>query len=260
MVTAELPTVRPDRHVFATMGTVVSIAFAQGFPDGAGEAVEAVFTELDQRFSLYRPDSEASAVARRELGVRQASAEFRAAYDLAAEWSARTERAFTPHRPDGVVDLAGVVKAMAIQAAADVLHARRAHNWCLNAGGDVLVDGAAAVTDVGDLVATKPWVVGIVDPTDRTQLLSQFSTTPQLPTVATSGTAERGEHVWRMASSDTFAQVSVAAPDIMTADVLATAILAGGRWTLDLATRRWPVEVLAVTRAGEFFATAAFRT
>ncbi|HSN44055.1 MAG TPA: FAD:protein FMN transferase [Propionibacteriaceae bacterium] len=259
MTTVRLPTTRSDRHVFATMGTVVTIAFADGVPEGADAAVERAFGELDARFSLYRPDSEASAVARREVGVREASAEYRAAYDLAVEWSALTERAFTPHRPDGVIDLAGVVKAMAIQAAADALHEMGARNWCLNAGGDVLVDGAAAIWHAGDLAGSAPWVVGIVDPTDRTQLVSQFATSPTFPAVATSGIAERGEHVWRMASSDTFAQVTVAAGDIVTADVLATAILSGGTSTLDLATARWPVEVLAITRTGEFYATPAFR-
>ncbi|MGB4808906.1 MAG: FAD:protein FMN transferase, partial [Candidatus Phosphoribacter baldrii] len=56
-----------------------------------------------------------------------------------------------------------------------------------------------------------------------------------------------------------FHQVTVAAPDIITADVLATAILAGGRPTLDLALRRWDIQVLACTADGEFLATNAFR-
>jgi len=81
----------------------------------------------------------------------------------------------------------------------------------------------------------------------------------QLPAVATSGIAERGEHIWRRAGGDLFAQVSVAAGDIVTADVLATAIVAGGLDTLRLATDRWPAEVIAVTRSGEICATPAFR-
>jgi hypothetical protein len=61
--------------------------------------------------------------------------------------------------------------------------------WCLNAGGDVLTSGAQA--------DGRPWVVGIVDPTDRTALISQFTCSAVHPAVATSGVAERGEHIWR---------------------------------------------------------------
>ena len=60
-------------------------------------------------------------------------------------------------------------------------------------------------------------------------------------------------------AGDLLVQVTVAAPDIMTADVLATAILAGGRRTLDVALTRWDVQVLACSASGEFLATEAFR-
>jgi thiamine biosynthesis lipoprotein len=53
--------------------------------------------------------------------------------------------------------------------------------------------------------------------------------------------------------------VSVAASDIVTADVLATAVVAGGRGTLDAVTARWDVDVLAVTHDGALLATPGFR-
>jgi thiamine biosynthesis lipoprotein ApbE len=49
--------------------------------------------------------------------------------------------------------------------------------------------------------------------------------------------------------------VSVAAPDIVTADVLATAIVAGGDAALDELTSREPIDVLAVRRDGTLTAT-----
>ena len=99
-------------------------------------------------------------------------------------------------------------------------------DWCLNAGGDVLVSGTQA--------SGQPWTVGIVDPDDRSRLWTQIDTHPGRMAVATSGVQERGEHVWRMVSETTFTQVTVAAADIETADVLATAILGGGIATLEL--------------------------
>lgn len=277
---------RGQRHVFDTMGTTVSLVFAGAAPDGAIDSVEAAFAALNRRFSLYRDDSEASAVARGELTVADASVKFRDAFALAERWRMDTEGAFTPHRPDGSIDLAGVIKAQAIQESGEALRWHGATAWCLNAGGDVLTAGVQA--------DGRPWVVGIVDPADRQALLSQFTCSSRHPAVATSGVAERGEHVWRTTGGElapaapavvgrwpgggrqgepeaealtthsdqhlsVFHQVTVAAPDIMTADVLATAILAGGRPTLDLALRRWDIQVLACTADGEHLATDAFR-
>ncbi len=240
------------RHVFETMGTVVTVVAPDaGLTDVLRDDVFAAFHRLDERFSLYRPESEASAVASHRLLLRDASPEYRLAYDLAAEWTDATEGAFTAHRPDGAIDLSGVVKALGIRDAGALL-SESAGDWCLNAGGDVLVSGHER--------PGKPWVVGIVDPDDRTRLVSQFTCSPGFPAVATSGVAERGEHIWRVGSDATFVQVSVAASDIITADVLATAILAGGPRTLELATRRWRVEVLAFGGDGAAWATPAFRS
>jgi thiamine biosynthesis lipoprotein len=53
--------------------------------------------------------------------------------------------------------------------------------------------------------------------------------------------------------------VSVAAADITTADVLATAIVAGGIPMLDRATDRWDIAVLAVGTDGALLGTPDFR-
>lgn len=228
-------------HVFHAMGTAVSVTGAAALMP----RVEAVFEELEDRFSLYRPTTEASRLARGDVLLTRASDEMKAMYALAHDWRAATEGAFRPHRPDGVIELAGLVKAKAIEAAGSVL-AESDERWLINAGGDVLSDGT-------------PWVVGIVDPDDKTTLLTQFTTSSVLPAVATSGTTERGEHIWRAGTKDAFVQVSVAGPDIVTADVLATAIMAGSPDLLDTLIDRYGLEVIAIRRTGEILATSAFR-
>lgn len=236
--------------VFEAMGTVVSVTTVDGVPPATRKKLTDAFERLEDRFSLYRPGTEASAVARRELLVPHASAEYRAVYDQAVDWRELTDGAFTPHRPDGVIDLSGIVKALAIAEAGTILDAD-CPNWCVNAGGDVLVSGAQ---DEG-----RPWVVGIVDPDDRAALLSQYTSAGGRRAVATSGTAERGEHVWRTGADATFHQVTIVADDIVTADVLATAILAGGPELLELAQDRWSIEVLACATDGRCWASSAFR-
>jgi thiamine biosynthesis lipoprotein len=248
------------------MGTVISLtmpvdAAAGGASDGDGLAaaavvVERIFWDLDQVFSLYRTDSEASSLARGELSLRDASAGMRKRYEEALEWRLRTEGAFTPERPDGVLDLSGLIKAYAIHEAGASLLALGRPDWCLNAGGDVLVSGSPAPR------SAEPWEAGIVDPADRSVLLAGYPLGGRRrhAALATSGSAERGDHIWGGTSRNkAFVQVSVAAADIETADVLATAIIAGGLPMLDRATEGWDIAVLAVGPDGALLGTPDFR-
>jgi thiamine biosynthesis lipoprotein len=238
-------------RVFTSMGTVVSLR-AVGDADmvARSAAVAAsVFDRWDRRCSLYRTDSELSRVARGELALTEAGAELRNAYALAVAWRARTDGAFTPHRADGVIDLNGVIKAVAIAEAGEAMRAMGVAGWGIDAGGDVLVSGPRA--------DGTPWLVGIVDPWQRDRLLSAIPLGADRRAVATSGSAERGDHIWSTTdgTDPVFVQVSVAAADIVTADVLATAIVAGGEAALDELSSREPVDVLAVRRDGTMSAT-----
>ncbi|NUP74532.1 MAG: FAD:protein FMN transferase [Sinomonas sp.] len=273
------------------MGTVVSLTAAfSGHEDESVERLEAAsrvieddFEALEERFSLYRDDSEASALARGALRLAHASPEMRAYYSEAVDWRHRTHGAFTAERPDGALDLSGLVKGRAIAEAGRSLAALGLHHWCLNAGGDVLVSGtptpscaSPSLQPTGDGGAyhpggasDRPWLAGVVDPADRRTLLGAFplgggsvgdSAVNARWALATSGSAERGDHIWAVGGArPEFVQVSVAAQEIVTADVLATAIVAGGREMLDLATAQWGVEVLAVMRDGSLLATRGFR-
>ena len=219
-------------YVFEAMGTVVSIEPPLRVPE-----LEKVFADLNARFSLYRPESELSRIADGSLSMMDASQELRDAYSRALEWRSLTGDAFTPHRPDGVIDLSGIVKAMAMDAAGSLL--TDFDDWILNAGGDVLTSGQTAT-------------VGIVDPFERTQLLTSVRLGGTRRAMATSGSAERGDHIWGRGG---FAQVTVVADDIITADVLATAIVSGGVETLNASTAAWDIDVIAVDLAGNLFAT-----
>lgn len=236
--------------VFDTMGTTVSLAVPGGrIPPG----IERVFADADARFSLYRADSEASALARGELGLLDSSATFRAVYALANDWRLATDGAFSAHRPDGIVDLSGVVKAWAMARAEALLERRGAAAWCLNVGGDVATRGA--------LAPGIPWTIGVIDPFDRSRLVTAAAIDPNRGAVATSGSAERGDHIWRTGDPalPRFSQVTVAAADIVTADVLATAIVSAGPGELATFTQKWPIDVLAVLEHGAVLATPGMR-
>lgn len=255
---------------FQCLGTVISLALPDrggASMDGgqvlenAAAAVERVFAGLDDMVSLYRPDSEAGRPARGGVTFRDASAPFRARFADATGRGLLTEGFFTPERPDGVLDLSGIIKGYAIDQAATALETDGVTDWCLNAGGDVLVNGSPAPG------TASPWLAGVVDPLDRGALLSGFPLggMERFAALATSGTAGRGDRIWRAGVGRTefrrsgFRQASVAALDIITADVLATAIVAGGRPMLNWASDSWDIEVLAVLGSGELLATPGFR-
>jgi FAD:protein FMN transferase len=247
--TVSTPQATGDRVIFETMGTVGSLMVPGDLPADLARRVVSVFNEMDERFSLYKPESEASRVSRRELAFSDASSAYRSAYWVAHDWGTLTDGAFHPYRHDGTIDLNGVVKALAIDAAAELLG--ELPDWCLNVGGDLVARGHDA--------EGRPWVAGIVDPDDQHKLASQALLTDELPAIATSGTALRGEHIWRLPQTHQFRQVTVQARDIVTADVLATAIMAGGRQTLQQMLTEHQLEVLAFGQTDDIWATPAFR-
>ncbi|WP_445155896.1 FAD:protein FMN transferase [Arthrobacter sp. Hor0625] len=264
--TSELDRPALKAKVFRCMGTVISLTVPAGRGSwtaaddanlgNAAAAVERLFAALDARFSLYRTRSEASRLARGELTLRRTSREFRDRYADAARWRILTGGAFTPERPDGTPDLSGLVKGFAVQQAGTALQSLGLRDWCLNAGGDILVSGSPIPG------SRASWQAGIVDPLDRGSLIAAYPLGGSTVTgaLATSGSAERGDHIWVLgAGASEFRQVSVAAADIVTADVLATAIVAGGLPMLNRATSTWAVEVLAIRRDGGLLATAGFR-
>ncbi|MDJ0334650.1 FAD:protein FMN transferase [Salinibacterium sp. G-O1] len=237
------------RHVLCTMGTVASIELPEAYASELDD-VDAVFRDVDERFSLYRPESELSRIANGTVALGLASAELRSSYERSIEWRIQTGGLFTPNRPDGVLDLNGIVKAEAIESAGALLDRAGCPAWTINVGGDILVRSNHA-----------PWVTGIADPADPDALLCSVEVGGARRAIATSGCAQRGDHIWRGGELGPthFAQVSVIAGDIVTADVLATAIVAGGPAAIDQITDRWPVDVLAVDRAGAMVATPGFR-
>jgi thiamine biosynthesis lipoprotein len=227
-------------HVFATMGTMASVVQRGRAIDPEILAdLESEFAEWNARYSLYRPDSELSRVASGQLNMMDASARLRETYALALDWRAATGGAFTANRPDGVIDLSGVVKALAMSRAAELLVARGAEGWGINVGGDVVISGDST------------WTIGIVDPADRGEFITSLVLSGSRRACATSGIAERGDHIWSVNSATEFVQATVLADDIVTADVLATAIIAGGSETLDLVCRAHPIDVVTVDTAGE---------
>lgn len=214
--------------VWEVMGTVVSLRVPDRFAavhDTAVSGVRDVLALFDATYSLYRDDSPLAQLARGDIARSDVDEDIRATYARAIEWRNRTGGAFTPHRPDGVIDLSGIVKADAIAAGAEILRAHGINEFSLNIGGDVVVAG------------DREWLTGIGHPTDPATVVAAVNLTSEMCAIATSGTFDRGEHIWR--SVDAGSRViaaTVVSHDIVVSDVWATAIMSGGPAMADAAS------------------------
>jgi thiamine biosynthesis lipoprotein len=172
---------------------------------------------VDAVFSPYQEGSEVSRVARGELALADAHPLVQHVAARCEEERERTGGLFDATRPDGRWDPSGFVKGWAVERAARLLPS--GPDWCVNAGGDVVVRCPSG----------EPFRVGVEDPRDRSRVVAVVPLAAG--GLATRGTAARGEHLYdpRTGTAATaLASLTVVAPTLETADVLATAAFVDG--------------------------------
>ena len=227
------------------MGIPVSVDVRGDDPRAAAAVAEAFdwLRDADRRFSRFRADSEVSRLGRGELSAAALSDDLREVLAIADRACERSGGAFCVRRPDGAIDTDGVVKGWAVQRAADMLVAAGLDRFCWNAGGDV--------TTRGEPEPGRGWRVAVRDPQDSQRFLAQVEVRDGA--VATSGTYERGEHVWDGRTgmpATALRSVTVVASDLTTADVLATSVLAMGPDGVSWAAAAGASAVIAVLEDG----------
>ena len=194
------------------MGMPISLLVRQDAVARA-EAVFATLREADALLSPYRSDS---LVCRRAAGERISHPVLRDVEHLCEQATVLTDGAFDARRPDGVWDPTGMVKAWAVERAAEHLAGL---DFCLNAGGDVHVEAPSG----------EPFRVGVQDPRERGEVVTVLARTSG--GVATSGTAVRGAHLYDPSTGGPACgplSVTVVGPSLLWADVLATAAFVRG--------------------------------
>ena len=164
---------------FEAMGCEIVVAGADPV------AVAAVFEEWEDAFSLFRPESELARVNRSDALVVAVSSFFARTLAVALEVAAETHGLVDPtlcgrwrevglagrllSRPPGLaLDLNGVVKSLAVDAAAELLE----DEGFVAAGGDIAVRGPV------DVALPRGGSIRVVE-----------------GGLATSGTASRGRHL-----------------------------------------------------------------
>lgn len=207
-------------------------------------AVAALYDSLrdaDKVFSTYRDDSDLNRWYRGEIGLDAADPAIPEVIALCEDAVGRT-RGFFDATVSGRWDPTGLVKGWAVRRAARHLTALTGHGWCVNAGGDVLV-----YTPDGE----PGWRIGIEDPRDPSRILRVIERRDGA--VATSGLAHRGAHILNPFSgkpATSVPAVTVTGPDLMWADVYATAAVAQGVAALDWLDEADGYEALMVAPSG----------
>ncbi len=204
------------------MGLPFSIHLRGEFEDVTeATAVQRVWDDLrryDRIFSTYRSDSDICRINRDEITVADADPAVAKVLALAERARAATGGAFDVYYA-GSLDPSGIVKGWAASRAAAHLEPLGS-DYYLNAGGDVLLRSAAT---------GAPWRVGIEHPADTSGLLAVLQATDLA--VATSGSIHRGRHISDPATGSAASgvlQATVCGPDLVWADILATALVAAG--------------------------------
>ena len=241
-------------HVEHCMGTVFTIDIRDHgrWPEAVADVV-AWLHRVDELFSTYRPDSEISRIGRGELTLAAADPLVTEVLAQCAQLETETGGWFTAHWRDAAPDPTGLVKGWAVERASELLRDHGSRNHAVNGGGDVQTAGESA--------PGQPWRVGIVDPFDRTRVLS--TVTGRDVAVATSGGAERGPHIIDPrtgAPAAGLASVSVIGPSLTRADAYATAAFAMGTGTWDWAQQRPGYQAVIVTPDGTSRSGRAGRT
>lgn len=177
---------------------------------------------VDQIFSTYISTSQVSKLRNNEIEVEDTHPYLQKVWHSCLEIKELTDGAFDPWALAGGFDPSGYVKGWAADQISDQLIKLGAKHIQVNAGGDISVRGGKD--------ANTAWKIGVAHPNQSDQVSKIYEITNGA--IATSGTAERGDHI-----IDPFSKTiavgarsaTVTGPDAGMADALATALIVSGR-------------------------------
>jgi FAD:protein FMN transferase len=227
----EAATVAGVHRVEHVMGIPVGIDVRDdGLDPSAAARAFALLRRVDALFSPYRADSEVSRLEAGTLALGDADPGVRAVLERCDALRAATGGRFDV-RATGRLDPSAFVKGWAVDRAVAVLVSAGARNLCVHAGGDVRV--------LGERAPGLPWRIGVQHPLAAGRTAAILASRDLA--VATSGAYERGAHIVDPRSGrppEGVLSVTVAGPDLATADAYATAAFAmgpdGPEWTATL--------------------------
>jgi thiamine biosynthesis lipoprotein len=234
------------------MGMPISIDIVDADSPSLVDDVFAYFATVDAQFSVFKPESEISALNQGRLGLSDVTAPMREVLAIAARTKSETRGYFDIRRRDGSLDPSGVVKGWAIRNAADLIRAAGRRNFYVEAGGDIQTGGVNG--------AGASWTVGIRNPFNDREIVKAIR--PEGRGVATSGSYVRGQHIYDPFHPgqrlEDIVSLTVVGSDVLEADRFATAAFAMGRAGVHFIEEHPDLEGYAIDAAGVATKTSGF--
>lgn len=207
---------------------------------------------IDETFSTYKPTSEISKINQGQLPIQDYSPDMVEILKLAEQTKQETKGYFDIKKTDGSLDPSGVVKGWAIWQAGKLLQRAGYQHFFIDVGGDI----QAHVADQ----QTQKWRVGIRHPVNLKDIVKVLQITDQ--GVATSGTYERGQHIYNPHHKgqllNEILSITVIGPNIYEADRFATAAFAMGRSGIDFIESHPNLEAYMIDNQGIATMTSGF--
>lgn len=209
------------------------------------------FRAVDEQFSPFREQSEVSRYGRGGIAEADLSSDLAEVLRKAQVTKEETEGYFDIY-PSGRFDPSGLVKGWAIQRVADMLRSRGFQNFYLEVGGDIQV--------AGHNQDDQPWSIGIRHPFQPGAMVKVLRLSNR--GVATSGTYERGRHIFNphthQPADDRIVSLTVIGPNVYEADRFATAAFAMGPTGINFIQRQPGLEGYLIDRSGQATMTTGF--
>lgn len=178
------------------------------------EKVFKYFRWVDEKYSPFKTTSEVAKLNRGE----NVSSGMKKILDLCEETNKLTEGYFDITGHDGKLDPSGLVKGWAIKGGADILRKLGYKKFFVEIAGDTEIVGG-------------PWKWGITNPFNKKQIVKVLKL--ENVGIATSGTYERGQHIWNPITKKPeitdIVSLTIIGTDVYEADRFATAAFAMGR-------------------------------
>ena len=148
------------------MGMPITVEIVDDAPERLLDEVFDYFAAIDARFSVFKPDSEISALNHGRIAVADVSTEMQEVLGLAERTKRETDGYFEIRRSDGLVDPCGIVKGWAIRNAADLIRRSGARDFYVDAGGDIQTCG---MNQDGE-----DWRIGIRNPFNEREIIKEI--------------------------------------------------------------------------------------
>lgn len=210
-------------------------------PEEIFTRVFAYFTYIDNKFSTYKPDSEISLINQRKITTFSDDMEL--IFQLSEE-TRNLSHVYFDINNGKYLDPSGLVKGWAIKNAARIISSAGYSDYYIEAGGDIQVGGT--------------WKIGIRDPFNFMIIIKVITVTNL--GVATSGTYERGNHIYNPHGKlDTdIVSLTVIGPDIYEADRFATAAYAMGKTGITFISSLPGFSAYQIDKTGQALFTPGF--